>query len=106
VTPSKCTKSELKKVGVTYTTTELIEGGMIERAISRLTCDQCGKAWGLPIVMSGKSWPSDWWICPNGCNKPQASQVAVGEQADIQRRWQANVRKWVAKKSKRRTSTR
>ena len=79
------TKSELKKVGVTYTDTKPTEGGLASRTCYRLICDQCGETWSPPLVFRGKSLPDDYWVCPNGCNKPQAGPA--DEEGDRQKTW-------------------
>jgi hypothetical protein len=70
------TRSELKKLGVTYVDTDTVQGGLIDRKIPpMLICDECDSSWLMPVVKVGignVSLPDDYWICPQGCNKTQA----------------------------------
>jgi len=70
VKPSKLSKSELEKFGVTYKDTAPAQDGVIERKVApRLVCNQCGQSWRVPSQKDNRPLPDGYWVCPKGCNK-------------------------------------
>lgn len=66
------TKSQLKKLGVTYRDTTPTASGLERNTWPYLTCNKCGQIWAMPVVRGAASLPDGYWICPKGCNKPGA----------------------------------
>ena len=56
VGPRRASKSELKKVGVTLSESQIW-----------LTCDRCGERWE-PQIQPGGRLPQNYWRFPKGCN--------------------------------------
>ena len=56
VGPRRASTSELKKVGVTMSESQIW-----------LTSDSCGERW-QPQIQPGGRMPRDYWRCPKGCN--------------------------------------
>jgi hypothetical protein len=69
---SEMTRTQLKKLGVTFKDTAPMQGGILERKIAPvLICNKCGHYWLYPIVkegVGGPSLPDGFWVCANGCN--------------------------------------
>lgn len=60
IPPKQCSEAELERAGVLLLSSNSIW----------LECKDCEVRWS-PNMLPGGRLPKGYWLCPNGCNKPE-----------------------------------